>query len=109
MASAGLPVGVHPPCRAAKINLRRRRTLRVTGRQTLRNNHETESTHNCGGAAPHPRHGSREKLEALGTLSFRAAMGNCARGLFGLGKLLGLLPPRSSRVAAHIAGARTAC
>ena len=84
-----------PPCRAAKINRRRRRALRATGRQQLRNNHETESTHNCGGAAPHPRHGSREKLETLGTLSLRAAMGNGARGLFGLGELLGLLPPRS--------------
>lgn len=39
------------------------------GGSNLRNNHETESTHNRGGATPHPRHGSREKLETLGTLS----------------------------------------
>jgi hypothetical protein len=59
------------------------------------NNNETESTHNCRGAAPYPRHGSREELETLGALSLGTAMGNSARGLFGLGKLLGLLPPRS--------------
>src|SRR6267143_3956779 len=36
-----------------------------------------------------------QELEALGTLSCRAAVGHCARRLFGVWNLLGLFSPRS--------------